>query len=172
VEKPDRPAASPRPLAHTSSEPSATSREYFSGGSRLSGTLRAGEDAAAAVTGTAGAVAGAVAGGVIGGVSGAVRGVNQGLGIGARSTPAAVLTLAGLGAAGLVAGPILLLVGGTALALRQRRNNPAMPTKNPDSEPETRAGRTRATKATNRTAQTAPRKSVSPGKASAPRATS
>jgi hypothetical protein len=138
----------------------------------LSGTLRAGEDAAAAVTGTAGAVAGAVAAGVIGGVSGAVRGVSQALGIGARSTPAAVLTLAGLGAAGLVAGPILLLVGGTALVLRQRRNNPAMPTKNPDSEPETRAGRTRATKATNRTAQTAPRKSVSPGKASASRATS
>jgi len=35
----------------------------------LSGTLRAGEDAAAAVTGTAGAVAGAVAAGVIGGVT-------------------------------------------------------------------------------------------------------
>ena len=36
VEKPDRPAASPCPPAHTSSEPSATTCVYFRGGSRLS----------------------------------------------------------------------------------------------------------------------------------------
>jgi hypothetical protein len=35
VEKPDRPAASPCPLAHTSSKPSTTTREYFRGGSRF-----------------------------------------------------------------------------------------------------------------------------------------
>src|SRR5450759_945269 len=35
VEKPDKPAAPPRPLAHTSSELFTTNREYFRGGSRL-----------------------------------------------------------------------------------------------------------------------------------------
>ena len=85
----------------------------------LSGTLRAGEDAAAAVTGTAGAVAGAVAAGVIGGVSACPSQV-----AGGTEAPAAVLTLAGLGAAGLVAGPILLLVGGTALVLPPTTKQP------------------------------------------------
>jgi hypothetical protein len=37
VEKPDRPAASPCPRAHTSSKPFVTTREYFRGGSKLSG---------------------------------------------------------------------------------------------------------------------------------------
>ena len=38
MEKPDRPAAPPCPLAYASSEPSATTCEYFRGGSRLNFT--------------------------------------------------------------------------------------------------------------------------------------
>ena len=76
--------------------------------------------AATAITDTAGAVGAAAADGAIGGVRGAIRGVAHGLHNGSRSTPTAALTLAAVGAAGLIDWPILILVGGTGLLLRQR----------------------------------------------------
>jgi hypothetical protein len=73
-------------------------------------------DAAAAA---AGAVGGAAVSGVIGGLQGTVNGVKNGVSSGSHSTPAAVLTLGAIGAAGLVEWPVLLGIGGTALVVRQ-----------------------------------------------------
>jgi hypothetical protein len=67
----------------------------------------------------AGALSGAAINGVVGGVQGAVTGARRGLDSGRHSTPAAALTLAAIGATGLVEWPVVLLVGGTALAVRQ-----------------------------------------------------
>ncbi|WP_327114653.1 hypothetical protein OHB12_35150 [Nocardia sp. NBC_01730] len=72
-----------------------------------------------ATTAAAGAVGGAAVNGVIGGMQGAVAGVKSGLSRGSHSTPAAALTLAAVGAAGLVDWPVLLGVGGAALVVRQ-----------------------------------------------------
>ena len=126
-------------------------------------TLRAGGLAAAAVATTAaavttaaGAVGGAVTGGAVGGISGAAHGVSQGLSSGARSTPAAMLTAAALGAAGLVEWPILLIGGGAVLVLRQLRITPATPTKNPNS-----ASATKQTSATKQK-RTQPRNPANP----------
>lgn len=126
-------------------------------------TLRAGGLAAAAVTTTAaavttaaGAVGGAVTGGAVGGISGAAHGVSQGLSSGARSTPAAMLTAAALGAAGLVEWPILLIGGGAVLVLRQLRITPATPTKNPNSAAATKQKRTQPRNPANPTIQTTP----------------
>src|ERR1700709_872434 len=68
-------------------------------------------DAAAAA---AGAVGGAAGNGVIGGLQGTVNGIKNGVSSGSHSTPAAVLTLGAIGAAGLVEWPVLLGIGGTA----------------------------------------------------------
>jgi hypothetical protein len=75
--------------------------------------------AATATTMAAGAVGGAAVNGVVGAVTGAVAGVQRGIGNGSHSTPAAVLTLGALGAAGLVEWPVVLAIGGGALLLRQ-----------------------------------------------------
>ena len=65
----------------------------------------------------AGAVGGAAVNGVIGGVQGVVGGVQSGLRSGSRSIPAAALTVAAVGLAGLVEWPVLLPVGATVLGL-------------------------------------------------------
>src|SRR6195952_4305652 len=72
-----------------------------------------------ATTAAAGAVSGAAVGGAGGGLRGTVEGVRSGLSSGSQSTPAAALTLAAVGAVGLVEWPVLLVVGGAALAVRQ-----------------------------------------------------
>ena len=65
----------------------------------------------------AGAVGGATVNGVVGGVQGAIGGARSGLSSGSRSTAAAALTVAAVGVAGLVEWPVLLPIGGTALAV-------------------------------------------------------
>lgn len=65
----------------------------------------------------AGAVGGAAANGVLGGVQGVVGGVRSGLSSGSRSVPAAALTVAAVGAVGLVEWPILLPAGATLLGV-------------------------------------------------------
>jgi hypothetical protein len=74
---------------------------------------------AEAATAAAGAVGGAAVNGVIGGLQGTANGIKNGLSSGSHSTPAAVLTLGAIGAAGLVEWPVLLGIGGTALVVRQ-----------------------------------------------------
>lgn len=88
--------------------------------------------AADATVATAGAVSGAAMNGVVGGVRGAVNGLRDGATGGSHSTPAAVLTLAAVGAAGLVEWPLLVGIGGTALVVHrlnqgQGRPEPAAP---------------------------------------------
>src|ERR1700694_2017749 len=85
----------------------------------LQGRLRVVRQTADAVTAAAGAVGGAAVSGVVGGIQGTALGVRNGVRSGSHSTPAAALTLAALGAAGLVEWPVLVTVGGTALLLRQ-----------------------------------------------------
>ncbi len=80
---------------------------------------------AEATTSAAGAVGGAVVSGVVGGVRGTVTGIRAGLSDGSQSTSTAALTLAAVGAAGLVEWPVLLGVGGTALVIRQLNRRPA-----------------------------------------------
>jgi hypothetical protein len=72
-----------------------------------------------ATTAAAGAVSGAAISGVVGGLRGTAEGVRSGLSSGSQSTPAAALTLAAIGAVGLVEWPVVLVVGGAALAVRQ-----------------------------------------------------
>ena len=80
-------------------------------------TLRAVSRTVDASVAAAGAVGGAVVSGVVGGVQGVVGGVQSGLSSGGRSIPAAALTVAAVGAAGLVEWPVLLPVGGTVLGV-------------------------------------------------------
>lgn len=70
-------------------------------------------------------------------VTGAARGVSQALGTGPRSTPAAALAIAAVGAAGLVDWPVLLVGSAGALVLRQLRHPPAphAETPSPDRTP-------------------------------------
>ena len=95
----------------------------------VAGTVRKAAAAASrAVTMTteaAGALGGAVVNGTIGGVKGAARGAQRGLSAGSHSTPAAALALGTLGVAGLVEWPVLLVVGGTALAIKQFKDRSA-----------------------------------------------
>ena len=65
----------------------------------------------------AGAIGGAAVNGVVGGVQSVIGGVRSGLSSGSRSTPAAALTVAAVGAAGLVEWPVLLPVGGMVLGV-------------------------------------------------------
>jgi hypothetical protein len=81
--------------------------------------VRAITKTADAATATAGAVGGATVNGVIGGLQGTAAGIRSGLSNGSQSTPAAALTLAALGAAGLVEWPVLAVVGGAALVVHQ-----------------------------------------------------
>jgi hypothetical protein len=72
-----------------------------------------------ATTATAGALGGAVLTGAIGAVKGAAAGVRNGVKDGGNSSVAAVLTLAAIGAAGLVEWPLVLGVGGAALLIHK-----------------------------------------------------
>jgi len=85
----------------------------------VKGAMRVVTGTANATAAAAGALGGAAVNGVIGGVQGAVRGVREGAGSGSHSTPAALLAMGAIGAAGLVEWPVLLTVGGTALLVRQ-----------------------------------------------------
>jgi hypothetical protein len=85
----------------------------------LTTAVRAVTKTAQTTTAAAGAVGGAVVNGAIGGLQGTAAGVRTGLSEGSKSIPAAALTLAALGAAGLVEWPLLVTVGGAALLVRQ-----------------------------------------------------
>ena len=80
-------------------------------------TLRIASRTADASIAAAGAVGGATVNVVVGSVQGTVGGVRSGLSSGSRATPAAALTLAAIGAAGLVEWPVLLPVGATVLGV-------------------------------------------------------
>lgn len=90
----------------------------------LEGGVKAISWTADATTSAAGAVGGAAVNGVLGGMQGVVSGVRSGLSSGSHSTPAAALTLAAIGATGVVDWPVLLGVGGTALVLRRLTSHP------------------------------------------------
>jgi hypothetical protein len=130
-----------------------------------------------ATTAAAGAVSGAAVSGVVGGVRGTVDGVLSGVSSGSRSTPAAALTLAVVGAAGLVEWPIVLAVGGAALVVRQLTRPPeatstggglrSVPTRSTASAD--RGSTRRSTSAASRTTPT-PSKSAPRVAKSAPRA--
>jgi hypothetical protein len=94
----------------------------------------------------AGAVGGAAVNGVVGGVPGVVGGVQSGLSNGSRSVPAAVLTVAAVGAAGLVEWPLLLPIGATVLGVhylthRSDRERKRASTRRAGSRPADRAAR-------------------------------
>lgn len=76
-------------------------------------------------TAAAGAIGGAAVSGVLGGLRGAASGIRTGFDDGSHSTAAAALTIGAVGAAGLVEWPVLLTVGGAALAVRQRNQRSA-----------------------------------------------
>jgi hypothetical protein len=90
----------------------------------LEGGVKAISWTADATTSAAGAVGGAAVNGVLGGMQGVVSGVRNGLSSGSHSTPAAALTLAAIGATGVVDWPVLLGVGGTALVIRKLMSHP------------------------------------------------
>lgn len=90
----------------------------------LSRSIQATQSLADTATSAAGAVAGAAAGGLVGAVGGGVRGAEEGLAPGSRSVPAAALTLAAIGAAGLIDWPVLVALGGGALILSRLRRGP------------------------------------------------
>jgi hypothetical protein len=124
------------------------------------GATRVVTDAANATTAAAGAVSGAAINGIIGGVQGTAAGIRSGLSSGSHSTPAALLTMGAIGAAGLVEWPVLLTVGGTALLVRQfnRRDGAGKPAQ---SAPAASTTRRMPTKATRRpAAKSAPRKAA------------
>ncbi|WP_326548955.1 hypothetical protein QGN32_05930 [Mycolicibacterium sp. ND9-15] len=83
------------------------------------GATRFVTNTANATTAAAGAVSGAAINGVIGGVKGTASGIRDGLSSGSHSTPAALLTVGAVGAAGLVEWPVLLTLGGAVLLIRQ-----------------------------------------------------
>jgi hypothetical protein len=113
-------------------------------------------------TAAAGAVSGAAINGVIGGVQGTASGIRNGLSTGSHSTAAAALTLGAIGAAGLVEWPLLLGIGGTALAvhlLSQRSDGKRAPARPPQATGAPRKSAPRkATAQRTRTQRTRPRK--------------
>ncbi len=90
---------------------------------------RAAARSVAATNAAAGAVTGAVVGGVYGSIKGAVTGIGAGTRSGAHSAPAAALTLAAVGAVGLVEWPVVLAVGSTGLVMRQLNSAARTPNK-------------------------------------------
>lgn len=144
----------------------------------LSIARRTGRDAAVAVTGAAAAVTGAAYGAAAGAIDGAARGASQALGGGPRSTPAAALVVAAVGAAGLVDWPVLVFASGTALVLRQLRHTPATATSTTatdldDAVPSSgRADAPTPPVANRADIHPTPRKTSVPRKTSAPRTTS
>ena len=93
----------------------------------VGGVIRTSGNAATVATGAAGAFAGVAVGAALGGAVGIVRGGVRGAGAGAGSAPAAALTMAVVGATGIVDWPVVLVVGGAALALRRLRGSAAGP---------------------------------------------
>src|SRR3954469_12609226 len=85
----------------------------------IEGAVRVVARSAEATAAAAGAVGGAAVNGVVGGMQGTLNGIKSGVSNGSHSTPAAALTLAAIGATGLVEWPIVLGVGGTALVVRR-----------------------------------------------------
>jgi hypothetical protein len=125
------------------------------------GATRVVTETANAATAAAGAVGGAAINGVIGAVQGTAAGIRNGVSSGSHSTPAALLTMGAIGAAGLVEWPVLLTVGGTALLVRQfSRHNGAAENAKPASTAETSARRATPTKSTRKPAKSTPRKST------------
>ncbi|BDY28426.1 hypothetical protein [Mycolicibacterium mageritense] len=114
----------------------------------VSGVAHAVTRAADATTATAGAIGGATINGVVGGIKGTSAGIRDGLSQGSGSSAAAALTLAAVGAAGLVEWPILLTAGGAALVVHELSSR-------------TRAGNTEQR-------STAPRRSPGPKATKAP----
>ena len=114
----------------------------------VQGAVRVVTKTADATTAAAGAVGGAAINGVIGGMRGTAAGLRSGLADGSQSSTAAALTLAAVGAAGLVEWPVLLAVGGTALVvhkLSQQANHSTTDTSQP-----VKARPAKATKSTKR----------------------
>jgi hypothetical protein len=119
----------------------------------VSGALQAVGRTADAATATAGAIGGAAVDGVIGGIKGAGSGIYSGLRQGSHSTVAAAMTVAAIGATGLVEWPVLLTVGGAVLVVheisqRARAGHKADPS--PSQPAAKSSGSTRARKATTR----------------------
>jgi hypothetical protein len=83
----------------------------------VSKTVHVASNTIEATVAAAGAAGGAAVSGAIGGIRGAVDGVQSGLSTGSRSTAAAALTLAAVGAVGLVEWPVLLPIGATVLGV-------------------------------------------------------
>lgn len=110
-------------------------------------------ETANATTAAAGAVGGAAVTGVVGGVQGTAAGIRNGLREGRHSTPAALVTLGAVGAAGLVEWPVLVTVGGAALLVRQlsRRDDVEAVSANASSKPSPR--RKAPAKSTGRTSK-------------------
>lgn len=141
------------------------------------GAARIVVQSAETATAAAGAVGGAAVNGVIGGLQGTANGIKNGVSSGSHSTPAAVLTLGAIGAAGLVEWPVLLGIGGTALVVRQLNQRTggtppptAKPTLSAVPEPKKRS----TTSAASRPASAKAAKTARPAKAAkttAPRKT-
>lgn len=123
----------------------------------VDGAVRAIARTADVTTAAAGAVSGAAINGVIGGVQGAAMGLRDGVAKGSHSSAAAALTLGAVGAVGLVEWPLLLTVGGGALALHQlsRRSNG-----NGDRQPEPTPLRSAPTGNASAQSATKPRKTT------------
>lgn len=127
-----------------------------------------------ATTAAAGAVGGAAVNGIIGGVQGTATGIRNGLSSGSHSTPAAILTIGAVGAAGLVEWPVLLAVGGTALLVHQLNRSTGSATVSTDGDTSVTPLRTQSTtrgRATSRPAVKTPTKTTRARTASSRKAT-
>ncbi len=103
-------------------------------------TRRVGQDAAAALTGSAAALSGAATGAAAGAVNGATQGAGHARGSGPRSPALAALVVAAIGVTGLIEWPVLALGGVAALVLGQRRTTPASTPISPNAAPASSAG--------------------------------
>jgi hypothetical protein len=139
----------------------------------VQGAIRAVGNTADATTAAAGAIGGAAVNGIIGGVQGTVAGVRNGISSGSHSTPAAALTLAAIGATGLVEWPVLLIGGGTALLVRQLTQNSDARnvTTDPAAAPRTRSAAPAKKSARKAPARKAPARKAAARKAPARKAT-
>ena len=115
----------------------------------IAGARRSVVRTADATTATAGALGGAVVTGALGAVQGAAAGVKNGVQRGGHSPVAAALTLAAIGAVGLVEWPIVVGVGGAALLIHQLGHRGQQST--PATPPTTRRQTGGATKRVQRT---------------------
>ncbi len=103
----------------------------------VSGTVQVISRTADAATATAGAIGGAAVNGVLGGIKGTGSGIRAGMSQGSKSSAAAAVTLAAVGAAGLVEWPLLLTVGGATLLVHEinRRAQDGHAAESTDDEP-------------------------------------